>query len=184
MALESELEELKRDLSADRDRDGDRKSPVAEARRSSQVLTPRRWWEIHQLAVSSTYVLMMYPVWRVRSWLPPPAGMLFLFAVLSCAVVGTSLRLHLWFTARYYATELLAQRARALPWIRWCDAGFAASLFLAALAIGNQHSAVGTLLITVSIAVTVASFMIEPTTTRAAFHSRSNDAQTPPRHRR
>jgi serine/threonine protein kinase len=185
LALESDLEQLQRDLTADRDRDArDRKPLPAEARRNTRVLTPRRWWEIHQLAVSSTYVLMMYPAWRVRSWLPPPAGMLFLFAVLSCAVAGTSLRLHLWFTARYYAAELSAQRARALPWTRWCDAGFAASLFLAALAIGNSHSEVATLLITVSIAVAVASFMIEPTTTRAAFRTRSSGAQTPPRQRR
>jgi serine/threonine protein kinase len=185
LALESDLEQLKRDLSADRDREAtDRKSPAAEGRRSARVLTPRRWWEIHQLAVSSTYALMMYPAWRVRAWLPRPVGMLFLFAVLSCAVVGTSLRLHLWFTARYYAGELSAQRARALPWIRWCDAGFAVSLFLAALAIGNSHSEVATLLITVSVAVVVASFMIEPTTTRAAFRGRSSGAQTPPRQRR
>jgi serine/threonine-protein kinase len=180
LALESDLEQLTRDLSADRDREAtDRQSPAAK-RNNPRVLTPRRWWEIHQLAVSSTYVLMMYPAWRVRAWLPQPVGMLFLFGVLSCAVVGTSLRLHLWFTARYYAGELSAQRARALPWIRWCDAGFAVSLFLAALAIGTSHSEVATLLMTVSIAVVVASFMIEPTTTRAAFRSRSSGAQTPP----
>jgi protein kinase-like protein len=180
LALESDLERLARDLSADRDREAtDSRSPAAEAP-NARVLTPRRWWEIHQLAVSSTYVLMMYPAWRVRAWLPQPVGMLFLFGVLSCAVVGTSLRLHLWFTARYYAGELSAQRARALPWIRWCDAGFAVSLLLAALAIGTSHSEVATLLMTVSIAVVVASFMIEPTTTRAAFRGRSSGTQTPP----
>jgi serine/threonine protein kinase len=181
LALEADLEQLQRDLSADRDRDASDDNPVAGAGRNA-ALTPRRWWEIHQVAVSTTYVLMMYPAWRVRSWLPPPAGMLFLFGVLSCAVVGTSLRLHLWFTSLYYDTELSVQRARALPWMRACDAGFAALLFLTALLIGNNHASVATLLLTVAIAVAVAAFMIEPTTTRAAFRSRSS-AETPPRQR-
>jgi hypothetical protein len=180
VALESDLEHLKRDLSADRDRHArDRTSALADETDGTEVLTPRRWWEIHQLAVSATYVLMMYPAWRVRSWLPPPAGMLFLFSVLACAVIATSVRLHLWFTARYYATELPEQRARAWPWTRWCDAGFAASLLLAAFAIGNSHASVATLLVTVAVAVAVAAFMIEPTTTRAAFRNWSNGVQTP-----
>jgi len=119
--------------------------------------------------ISIVYVLMIYAASRVRQWLPAPAGMLFLFAVLTCAVVASSLRLHLWFTGHFYPSELSAQRARALPWTRWSDAGFAASLFLGALAIGRDHLAFATLLISVAIVATVMSFMIEPTTTRAAF---------------
>lgn len=185
LELESDLEQLKRDISAGRDREArNRRAAVAEGRRNPRVLTPRRWWEIHQLVVSIVYVLMMYPAWRVRSWIPQPFGMPFLFAVLACAAAATSLRLHLWFTARFYPAELSTERARALPWIRWCDLGFVASLFLAAVAIGNSHNAVATLFITVSIAVAVASFMIEPATTRAAFRGRSSGAPRPPRQRR
>ena len=185
LELEADLERLKKDFSTDRDQGArDRRSAVAEGPRHSRALTPRWWWECHQLVVSTIYALMMYPTWRVRSWLEQPFGMVFLFAVLACAAAATSLRLHLWFTARFCPSELPAQRARALPWTRWCDAGFVASLVVAAIAIGKSHPEVATLLITVSIAIAVTSFMIEPTTTRAAFRERSGAVQTPTSQRR
>lgn len=181
LELESDLEQLKRDIFGDRDREGrTRRARAAEGGRSPRALTPRWWWEIHQLTVSIVYVLMMYPSWHVRTWIPRPFGMSFLFAMLACAAAATSLRLHLWFTSRFYAAELATQRARALPWTRGCDLGIVASLLLAALAIGNDHNAVATLFITVSIAVAVASFMIEPATTRAAFRGRSSATPRPP----
>ena len=45
---------------------------------------------------------------------------------------------------------------------------------VAAFAIGTSHESVATLLMTVAVAVAVASFMIEPTTTRAAFRNWRN----------
>ncbi len=51
------------------------------AARPAAALTPRWWWGIHQVAVTAVYVLTLYPAWRVRSWLPPPWGTLFLFSI-------------------------------------------------------------------------------------------------------
>ncbi len=167
-----DLERLQTEVSAGLDRAASgRQSRVADAERGTRVLTPRWWWEFHQVAISAVYVLTMYPVWRVRSWLPGAWGLLFLFGALACAALATSLRLHLRFTARFYPTELTLQRARALPWTRWCDVGLAAVLSAAAFAIGNAHPEVATLLITISIVAVVASLMIEPATTRAAFRA-------------
>ena len=92
-----------------------------------------------------------------------------LFAALACAALATSLRLHLTFTARVYPGDLAAQRAWARPWTRGCDVGLAALLLLAALAIGAAHQAWATLLVTMAIVTLVASLVIEPATTRAAF---------------
>jgi serine/threonine-protein kinase len=167
--LLADLEQLQADMPTVRDRTGSRRAEAAQAGRSSRARTPRWWWEFHQVMISAVYVSMIYPAWHVRPWLPQPAGIAFLFSVLACAAVATSLRLHLLFTARYYASELSGQRARAWPWTRWSDAGFSAALFGGALAIGSAHLEFSTLLITVSIVTAVASFMIEPATTRAAF---------------
>jgi hypothetical protein len=171
VALTSDLDALRNTLAAHHGRRDGPSPAIAGESRHSRMTTPRKWWEIHQLVVASLYVTIMYPAWIVRSWLPSPAGMLFLFAVLACAVVGTSMRLHLWFTERYYPPELPAQRGRAEPWTRACDAAFAGLLVVGALAIGSSHASIATLLMTVALAVAVASFMIEPATTRAAFPS-------------
>lgn len=169
--LVADLERLQADLSADvvRAAGTGRREVLDPPRGGAGALTPCWWWACHQLTVSALYVLMMYPAWRVRSWLPQPWGTIFLLTVLACAATATSLRLHLWFTARFYPAELSTERARGLPWTRWSDGGFIASLLLAALAIASAHQLVAMLLVTVSVAAAVASFMIEPTTARAAF---------------
>ena len=129
------------------------------------------WWQLHQGVVSTIYVLMMYPAWRVRAWLPSPWGLAFLLAALASAAAATTLRLHVWFTARSYPSELSVEHARARPWVRRCDVAFAASQLLAALGIGNRHPAFAMLFVTVGVATAIASFVIEPTAARAAFES-------------
>ena len=131
--------------------------------------TPRWWWEFHQAAVSMLYVAMMYPVWRVRVWLAPPWGTLFVLAMLACTAASTTLRLHLWFTSRWYPSELKAERERARIWTRSCDAGLTMVLLAATVRLGTEHQAVAMLFVTVAIGSALAAFIIEPTTTRAAF---------------
>jgi len=154
-------------------------TPGAGSKRASTSARNRRppptrwWWEFHQVSISVIYVLLMFPIWHVRSWLPRPWGGVVLFAALACAALATSLRLHLTFTARVYPGELATQRAWARPWTRGCDVGLAAMLLLAALAIGAAHQAWATLLVTMAIVTLVASLVIEPATTKAAFTRRS-----------
>jgi len=176
--LVADLERLHAGMSTGRARPAKGRRPeMADASRGSPPL-PRWWWEFHQGMVSAVYVLMMYAAWRARAWLPPLAGMLFFFSVLACASAATSLRLHLWFTARFYPAQLTMQRASALPWTRSCDTVFAISLLMAALGIGATHLEVATLFVTVSVATAVASFVIEPATARAAFRGKSGAIRT------
>ena len=143
--------------------------PRARSRSRRRGSTAPWWWEFHQVAVSAVYALMIYPAWHAREWLPAPWGMLFFFAVLAAAATSVTVRLHLRFTARVYPAELMPQRASARPWTRGSDTGFSAALLLAGLALRDTHPEVATLFVTVSIAAAIASFIIEPATTRAAF---------------
>ena len=129
------------------------------------------WWTAHQSAMSVLYVLMVVAARDVRSWLPRPWGLMFLFVLLACAAAATSLRLHLRFSARVYPEAVGARRARALPWIRGCDAGFAGLLLLVALAIAGAHAQIATVLVAVSIATFVASFMVGPMTAKPGFRA-------------
>jgi hypothetical protein len=151
-------------------------SPVAPAklarddtRHPGGAATTLWWWQFHQAIVSTVYVLMMYPAWRVRSWLPAPWGTIFLLAVLACAAAAVTLRLHLWFTSRFNPAELTTERIRVRPWTRGSDYGLTASLVLAALGIEARHPEFAMLLVAVGIAAAIASLAIEPTVSRAAF---------------
>jgi hypothetical protein len=127
--------------------------------------------------MSGLYIGMMYPVWRVGAMLQRPWGTGFTFFVLTCATAATILRLNLRFTSRVYPAELTTQTARSTPWIRVCDAGFAAALLVAGLAISSAQTVWGTLLVVASVSTVVAFAIIEPTTTRAAFRRRSSSVR-------
>jgi serine/threonine protein kinase len=131
--------------------------------------SPRWWWEFHQAFMSLLHLLMMYPVWRVRIWLTPPWGTLFVLAALACAATSVTMRLHLWFVSRWYPSELASERRRSGLWIRLSDAGLAAVLLAATIRLGDDHQRIAALFVTVAVASLLASFLIEPTTRRAAF---------------
>lgn len=163
--LVGELEDLAADL-AER-----RRASSHRSHRPHRIAPgrPRWWWQVHQLVVSAVAVAMLYPAWLVRAWLPRPLGMLFFLVVLASTAAGTSLRLHLWFVARFFPNELAAQQAASQGRTRWCDSAFAASLVVAALAVAGAHPEFAVLLVAVSTSMLVATFVIEPATARAAF---------------
>jgi hypothetical protein len=70
----------------------------------------RRWWHAHQLVTAAICVLMLYPAWRAREWMPAPWGLALLGATLAAAAAATSLRLNLVFLSRHAEEELARQR--------------------------------------------------------------------------
>jgi serine/threonine protein kinase len=133
----------------------------------------RWWWTIHQLVVSASYVLLIYPAWYVQRWLAQPWGMLFLLTVLAAAAAGTSLRLHLRFAIRHSPEELPRRLSEVRMWTRLSDSLMAVAQIAGALAIGTNHPEFAMLLVAAAISLVVASFVIEPTTERAAFGPRA-----------
>ena len=93
---------------------------------------------------------------------------------------GTSLRLHVWFTARFVPSEAPGQQAWTRVRTRWCDVAFAALLTAAAVVIAGAHPEFAMLLVAVSTATIVASFVIEPATAHAAFPPPAASASRPP----
>jgi hypothetical protein len=160
-----------RDLVADLEelRSGPPERPSRPESPAATAPNARHWWAFHQALMALLYVLIIYPAWLVKDWLPRPWGMLFLIAVLGCASAATTVRLHLRFTASVYPEELAEQCARAATWTRACDAGFAALFLFAALGIQSEHPELAMLLVGVGVAIAAASFVVEPTTTRAAL---------------
>ena len=129
----------------------------------------RWWWEFHQGAVAAVYFLTLVPAWQARSTIGGAAGRAFFIVILAAVVASACLRLHLWFTSRFYPTELPWVRRRSAPWIRGGDIVFAVGLVSGPLLIRVEHSSIDVWLLSVGIGAAVAFLIIEPATTRAAF---------------
>jgi serine/threonine protein kinase len=128
------------------------------------------WWQLHQAVAGFGYYGMLYPMWGVKNWwLKGIEGSLYFFPTLIAVGVAANLRLHLWFTSRFYIEELQAQRRSVSRWIRWADSLFVFMLAITAIRIHTEHAVIATLLMAVAIGSLVAFTLIEPTTTRAAL---------------
>ena len=136
-------------------------------------LSPLWWWQFHQRAAGVVYYAMLYPLWRVREWAPPPWGSALFFAALAAVLVAANLRFHLSFTERFTPDELDLQQTRVAPWVRVADWLFAALLLAATALIADAHPAWASLTAAVGIVSAVTFLAIEPATTRAAFRDRT-----------
>ena len=129
----------------------------------------RQWLINHHVIMSVVYVLLLYPAWYARGWLAAPLNSVFMLALLGAAAAGASLRLHLWFTAITFPQQLGEQQASTERWTRVCDVVFAGVQIGAALGISGGHPEFAMLFVAASVAILVASFVIEPATVRAAL---------------
>jgi eukaryotic-like serine/threonine-protein kinase len=152
------------DLLADLERLTERKG--AEIQRASSAFW---WWQFHQAFAGCAYYGMVYPMWWVKKWLMGAEGSLFFFLTLAAVIVSANLRLHLWFTAKFYVSELAEQRRKTSRWIRGADVLFVLVLSIAAIRIHSVHAIIATLLMFAAIASLVHFSLIEPTTTKAAL---------------
>jgi predicted Ser/Thr protein kinase len=133
--------------------------------------TPTRWWwEFHQAVAALIYWMMIIPAWYARELIGGPWGRVFFITTLASVIVAANLRLHLWFTSRFYEDELTSVHGRSGRWIRIADWVFAAALVAGALLVRDEGSPLTILLPSVAIGAVVAFLLIEPVTARAAFH--------------
>jgi predicted Ser/Thr protein kinase len=129
----------------------------------------RFWWEFHEAMTALVYSVMMVPAWYARGQIGGWQGRTFFIVLLATVVVATTSRLHLWFTSRFYPTELDWVYRRSSAWIRSADWAFAATLALGGVLIGDERSPLAIVLPSVAIGAVVAFLLIEPVTTKDAF---------------
>ena len=129
----------------------------------------RWWWEFHQAAVSIVYAAMVWPTWLARTVIGGQAGNAVFVTVLAAAIVAVTLRLHLWFTSRFYPAELAWARGRAAGWMLVSDAILALALVIAGVLVGDARPALAVIEIAVAVGAATAFAVVEPATTRAAF---------------
>ena len=175
--LLDELEQVRRDQ-ADRS-----VRPAAGGRGRDRARTTHRpdpgpvwWWQFHQRVTGLVYYAMLYPLWNVRQWAPPPWGTAVFFAALAAVLVAGTLRFHLSFTQRFNPAQLDTQQAHVATWIRAADWLLVILLVASAALISSDHAAWASVVAAVGIISCLAFLIIEPATTRAAFQRGSDGA--------
>jgi hypothetical protein len=133
--------------------------------------SPRWWWEFHQGFIAVLYWLMTWPAWKGRQIVGGPLGRALFIATLIAVIVAANLRLHLWFTSRFYPTELRWTRRRVGLWIRLADWLFVVSLAATGILVGEDRSPVAIVLLAVAVGAAIAFLVIERATARAAFRT-------------
>jgi predicted Ser/Thr protein kinase len=134
------------------------------ARRTSA----RWWWEFHQAVAALVYWLLVIPAWTARGVIGGWSGRAMFIATLTAVVIAANLRLHLWFTSRFYPAELRWLRGRVARWIYAADWLFAMMLIIGSLLIGDE-SPLAIVLLSFGLGAGVAFLFIETATARAAF---------------
>ena len=132
----------------------------------------RQWLLNHHVIATVVNLLLLYPAWIAREWIPAPWNGAFLLGALATAAAAISLRLHLVFTALTFPRQFAEQQASTQPWTRICDGVLAGILITAAVTISGEHQAFAMIFVGAAAGLVVASFVIEPATARAAFGSR------------
>ena len=152
--------ELRAELGAD---------PGSDPGSDPNTVPHRFWWEFHEAVTALVYAVMMVPAWYARGQIGGWRGRAFFIALLATVVVATTARLHLWFTSRFYPSELDWVHRRSSRWIRVADWAFAITLALGGVLIGDERSPLAIVLPSVAVGALVAFLLIEPVTTRDAF---------------
>jgi hypothetical protein len=104
----------------------------------------------------------------VASTLPPPWRTAALLALVCVAAAVTSLRLHLWFSARHYPDAIAATRHRWWPAMASVDFVYAALLAVMAVAAADARLVPAVVTIGLAVCLLMASLVIEPATRRAS----------------
>ena len=147
------------------DRPGRR--PGSESRPYRASRGTSAWWDVHQAVTSALYVVLLWPGWLVATTLPPRWRTVALLALVGIAAIATSLRLHLWFSARHYPDAVAAARHRWWPALAAVDFVYAAVLAAMAIVAADVRLVPAVVTIGLAVCLLMASLVIEPATRRA-----------------
>jgi hypothetical protein len=126
------------------------------------------WWMAHQVGVAAFFTVALVPAWLLWRDVEPKQLRVALRVILLFSVAaGVSVRLHLWFVARYRVGALARERRVARPWLLATNVAFIAALAVSAFVLLDTHAATASVFFGLAVVHAVVSIMVEPATNRA-----------------
>jgi serine/threonine protein kinase len=131
-------------------------------------------WRVHQLATMLLYIAVTTVAWWIKERLEPNAMLLGVFVALGIASAAAGvMRGHLLFTSALNPAHLSGERRRLRLPLLVLDMLIAAGGVLAGLTLASIRPLAGVLSAALAIGLALATLMMEPATTAAAFAERS-----------
>jgi hypothetical protein len=141
--------------------------PATDAAVSSSFVT---MWRVHQLATMMLYVAVTTLAWWIKELFKPNATLLSVFVALGLAsAAGGVMRGHLVFTSALNREHLTSERRRLGRPLLAIDLIIAAGGAVSGLVLAGTRPLAGVLSASLAIGLALASLMMEPATTSAAF---------------
>jgi serine/threonine protein kinase len=126
------------------------------------------WWMVHQASMAAFFTAVLVPAWLLWRDVEPKSLRLALRVILLFSVAaGVSVRLHLWFVARYRVGALARERRVARPWLVATNLSFVGALAVSAFVLLDTHAVTASVFLGLAVVHAVISVMVEPATNRA-----------------
>jgi hypothetical protein len=124
---------------------------------------------VHHVVLIAIYIVAATTAWNIKEWDRTAATRRAFLAIGVLVAIAGITRAHLLFTERAHQHRLRRERERTRPIIATADLAAALLVFLDALAIADSRPVAGVLVMALAVGIAVATLLIEPATSAAAF---------------
>ena len=136
----------------------------------SQAAAPHAtWWRVHQVVIGVLYITGAVYAWQIKEWVETPVSVSIFLALGAVATIGGVLRGHLVFTSVMSPERLTKERQRTTRPTRLLDLLAAALLFAEAVLMAATGALPAVFALALGLGIALASLVLEPATTAAAF---------------
>jgi hypothetical protein len=136
------------------------------------------WWRAHQIVVAVLYITAAVYAWQLKEWVETPLTVLIFLALGATATIGSVLRGHLVFTSRMNPRSLARERRRTEPTTRMLDMADAVLRFADSALVVRTGALPAVFALALGIGIALASRVLEPATTAAAFGEEPENPRT------
>jgi hypothetical protein len=127
------------------------------------------WWRVHQIIIAVLYIVGATMAWQIKDWMETPITVSIFLALGAVATIGGVLRGHLVFTELMNRPHLRRERQRTSRGTLLLDVLAGALLFADGVILAGTRALPAVLTIALALGITLASVVLEPATTAAAF---------------
>jgi len=131
------------------------------------------WWRTHQIAIALLYIGAAVLAWTIKERIETPITVSIFLALGAAATIGGVLRGHLVFTEWNNAPRLHKERLRTKNATKLLDLMTAALLFVDAAIVASVGALPAVFALSAALGLALASLVLEPATTAAAFGEES-----------
>jgi hypothetical protein len=127
------------------------------------------WWRAHQVIIALLYIVGATMAWQIKEWIETPVTVALFISLGAVATIGGVLRGHLVFTELMNRPRLVDERRRTSRPTMLLDLVAGILLFADGVILAGTRALPAVVTIALALGIALASIVLEPATTSAAF---------------